>query len=185
MVQISTLRQSIKYGMVALAAAGITGAAFTWSAPAMAQSSRSLEARVKAIEDEQQIRDLLIEYGHLLDTKDYVAYGNLFARNGTWDGSLGLHKGPADITAMLAHPRNGRAPAPFDPKNVQSFHLMTNFKIQVDGDRATARSKWTFFTKSADKKPTPNLSGHYDDTLIREDGRWKFLSRVAQHDIPE
>ena len=165
MLHISRIRQSVNYALVALAAAGITAAAFTWSAPAIAQGSRSLETRVKAIEDEQQIRDLLIEYGHDLDTKDYVAYGNLFAKNGTWDGSLGLHKGPADITAMLARPSNGRTPAPFDPKNVQSFHLMTNFKIQIDGDRATARSKWTFFTRSADKKPIPNLSGHYDDTL--------------------
>src|SRR3954468_22064281 len=99
MVQSSTLKQSINYAVVALAAAGITAAAFTWTAPAMAQGSRSLEARVKAIEDEQQNHDLLIEYGHDLDTKDYVAYGKLFARNGTWDGSLGLHKGPADITA--------------------------------------------------------------------------------------
>jgi hypothetical protein len=26
--------------------------------------------------------------------------------------------------------------------------------------------------------------GHDDDTYIREDGRWKFLSRVANRDIP-
>ena len=85
---------------------------------------------------------------------------------------------------MLAQPKSGRTPPPFDPKNVQSFHLMTNLVIHVDGDRATARSKWTFFTKSADNKPVPTLSGHYQDTLIREDGQWKFLSRVALHDIP-
>ncbi len=183
MALIGTLKQSSKYAVVALAAAGMTAAAFTWSAPAMAQGSRSLETRIKAIEDERQIRDVLIEYGHDLDTRQYEAYGNLFAKNGTWDGSLGLHKGPADITAMLAHPKSGRTPAPFDAKNVQSFHLMTNFAIHVDGDRATARSKWTFFTR-VDNKPVPTLSGHYDDTLIREDGRWKFLSRVALHDIP-
>ncbi len=181
----SSIRRWFGYALVAVAASAITGVVLTWSSTVSAQAGRSsIEARLKAIEDQQQIRDLLIEYGHDLDTRDYVAYGKLFAANGTWDGSLGLHKGPDDITAMLAHPKSGRAPAPFDPKNVTSFHLMTNFVIHVDGDRATARSKWTFFTKGADNKPVPTLSGHYQDTLIRENGQWKFLSRVALHDIP-
>ena len=185
MTVISSVRRWYGYAIVAVAASAITAAVLTLSSTALAQASRSsVEARLKIIEDQQQIHDLLIEYGHDLDTRDYVAYGKLFARNGTWDGSLGLHKGPEDITAMLAHPQSGRTPAPFDPKNVQSFHLMTNFAIHVDGERATARSKWTFFTKSADNKPVPTLSGHYQDTLIREDGQWKFLSRVALHDIP-
>jgi 3-phenylpropionate/cinnamic acid dioxygenase small subunit len=185
MTTISSVRQWYGYAIVAVTASAITATVLTWSATALAQASRSsVEARLKLIEDQQQIRDLLIEYGHDLDTRDYVAYGQLFATNGTWDGSLGLHKGPEDITAMLAHPKSGRTPAPFDPKNVQSFHLMTNFAIHVDGDRATARSKWTFFTKSADNKPVPTLSGDYEDTLIREGGQWKFLSRVALHEIP-
>jgi len=181
----SSVRRWFGYAIVAVAASAITAAVLTWSSTVLAQASRSsVEARLKVIEDERQIQDLLIEYGHDLDTRDYVAYGKLFAKNGTWDGSLGLHKGPEDITAMLAQPKSGRTPPPFDPKNVQSFHLMTNLVIHVEGDRATARSKWTFFTKSTDNKPVPTLSGHYQDTLIREDGQWKFLSRVALHDIP-
>lgn len=27
-------------------------------------------------------------------------------------------------------------------------------------------------------------SGRYDDTLVREDGKWKFKRRVAANDIP-
>jgi hypothetical protein len=184
MTMMSSIRRWYGYAVVAVAASAITAAVFAWSSTVLAQANRSVETRLKTIEDEKQIHDLLIEYGHDLDTREYVAYGKLFAKNGTWDGSLGLHKGPADITAMLAHPQNGRTPAPFDPKDIRSFHLMTNFVIHVDGDRATARSKWTFFTKSADNKPVPNLSGDYDDTLIREGGQWKFLSRVALHEIP-
>jgi hypothetical protein len=182
---IANLGQWYKYAAVAMAAAAISACIFAWSAPAVAQGSRSsLEARMQMIEDKEQIHDLLIEYGHDLDTKDFVGYGKLFAKDGTWDGSLGLHKGPAAITAMLQNPSGGRTPTPFDPKNVQSFHLMTNFVVHVNGDRATAQSKWTFFTRSADKKPVPTLSGHYEDSLVREDGRWKFLSRVALHDVP-
>jgi hypothetical protein len=26
--------------------------------------------------------------------------------------------------------------------------------------------------------------GHYDDTLVRQEGRWRFQRRVASNDIP-
>jgi uncharacterized protein (TIGR02246 family) len=142
----------------------------------------SLEARVQRLEDEQAIRNLLVEYGHDLDTRDLVAYSNLFARDGTWSGGIGHAKGPAAILAMLQKAM-GKSP-PYDPKHVRSFHLMTNFLIHVDGDRATAYSKWTFFGRTDDNKLAPRLSGHYDDVFVREDGVWKFLSREAPHDIP-
>jgi hypothetical protein len=28
------------------------------------------------------------------------------------------------------------------------------------------------------------MGGHYDDTLIREDGQWKFQRRVVMMEIP-
>ena len=185
MLGVTEIKQWVKYAAVAISAGALSVYAFSWSAPAIAQGTKSsLDVTVRALADKEQIHDLLIEYGHDRDTRDYVAYGKLFAKNGTWDGSLGLHKGPEEITAMLTHPTSGRTPVPFDPKNVTSFHLMTNIVIQVNGDRGTAQSKWTFFTRGPDKRPVATLSGHYDDTVIREDGRWKFLSRVALNDIP-
>jgi hypothetical protein len=33
-------------------------------------------------------------------------------------------------------------------------------------------------------RPQPLLLGHYEDTMIREGGRWKFLRRVVHGDIP-
>jgi SnoaL-like domain len=150
--------------------------------PAGAAAQSSLEARVQRLEDEQAIRNLLVEYGHDLDTQDIVGYSKLFAKEGTWKGGIGSAQGPAGIQAMLQKAL-GKAP-PYDPNKVRSFHLLTNFFIHVDGDRATARSKWTFFGRTEDNKLQPRLSGHYDDTFIREDGTWKFLSRVAPHDIP-
>ena len=142
----------------------------------------SLEARVQKLEDQEAIRNLLIEYGHDLDTLDLVAYSNLFAKEGTWKGGIGSAKGPAAILAMLQK-ATAKAP-PYDPLKVRSFHMMTNAYIQVDGDRAKGRSKWTFFGRTDDNKVVPRLAGHYDDTFIREDGKWKFLSREAPHDIP-
>lgn len=145
-------------------------------------ASSSLEMRVQKLEDEQAIRQMLIEYGHDLDTLDLVAYSKLFAKEGTWKGGIGSAKGPEAILAMLQK-ATSKAP-PFDPLKVRSFHQMTNFYIQVDGDRAKARSKWMFWGRTEDNKLVPRLSGHYDDTFVRENGQWKFASREAPHDIP-
>jgi len=145
-------------------------------------AANGLESRVQKLEDQEAIRQLLVEYGHDLDTLDLVAYSKLFAKEGTWKGGIGSAKGPDAILAMLQK-ATAKSP-PYDPNKVRSFHLMTNFYIQVDGDRAKARSKWTFIGRSQDNKIEPRLAGHYDDTFIREDGKWKFLSREAPHDIP-
>jgi hypothetical protein len=77
----------------------------------------------------------------------------------------------------------GKAP-PHDPAHVRSFHLMTNYAIHLDGDRATAWSRWTNFARTDDNKLIPRLAGHYEDVFIREDGQWKFLTREAPRDIP-
>lgn len=145
-------------------------------------AATSVDSRVQKLEDEAAIHKILIEYGHDLDTLDLVAYSKLFAKEGTWKGGIGSAKGPDAILAMLQK-ATSKAP-PYDPNKVRSFHMMTNFYIQVDGDKATSRSKWTFMGRSEDNKLVPRLAGHYDDTFIREDGKWKILSRVAPHDIP-
>jgi hypothetical protein len=162
----------------AFAAAG----AFSLSVHTAVSAQPSLESRIQKLEDEAAIRNLLVEYGHDLDTQDYAGYSKLFAKDGTWTGGIGSAQGPEGILAMLQK-AFGKDP-PYDPKKVRSFHLLTNFNIQVDGDRATARSKWTYFGRSDDNKLVPRLAGHYNDTFVREGGQWKFKSRVAPRDIP-
>jgi hypothetical protein len=153
-------------------------------AAAMAQApaprARSLEARIQRFEDTQEIRDLLTNYGRLLDAHDLAGYSHLFAKNGEWVGGFGSAKGPAAIQALMEK-NLGTAPK---GKPGSTYHLLTNFMIDVTGDRATAWSRWSFAVTGADNKPSILYGGHYDDTLIREDGRWKFLRRVAVNDIP-
>jgi 3-phenylpropionate/cinnamic acid dioxygenase small subunit len=154
------------------------------SAAAMAQTTapkaRSLEARIQRLEDTQEIRDLLTSYGRLLDAHDLAGYSQLFAKNGEWVGGFGSAKGPAAIQALME--KNLGASA----KGIRgsTYHLLTNFMIKVNGDRATAWSRWSFTVTGANKSPTILYGGHYDDTLVREDGHWKFLRRVAVNDIP-
>jgi uncharacterized protein (TIGR02246 family) len=142
-----------------------------------AQSTASLAARVQRLEDMEEIRIVLTEYGKTLDARDFAAYSQLFAKDGEWVGGFGTVKGPAEIQAFME-------------KNVgtvnkaHNFHLLTNFVIEVHGDTATAWSHWSFVVPTPDNKPVIAQGGRYDDLLIRENGRWKFKRRTASNDIP-
>jgi len=141
----------------------------------------SLESRLQRLEDEKQIRELMIEYGRRLDARDFRGYARLFAGEGEWIGGLGRAKGPAAIEAMLV---KGLGSIAANPQTVTSFHILTNFQIEVTGDRASAYSRLLYVIRSAEDTPVPSRGGHYEDLFIREDGSWKFLRRVVLGDIP-
>ena len=65
-----------------------------------------------------------------------------------------------------------------------NYHLLSNFEIDVQGDTATAWSRWAFVVPGPDKKPVIAQGGYYDDTLVRENGRWRFKRRTASTDLP-
>jgi len=161
-------------GAAALAAA-FAACVATWAPDSTARGTdrASLEARVRRLEDQADIERLLMEYGAALDRRDFAAYASLFAREGEWSGSTGDFKGRPAIQAAME-----KAFPPSAEARPSSFHLLTNAIIDVDGDRATAVSKWTF-VRLVDKKPIIALAGRYEDTLIREEGHWRFLKRVA------
>ena len=62
-----------------------------------------------------------------------------------------------------------------------TYHIMSNFKVDINGDTATASSRWTFI--SVARGPGINLAGRYEDVLEREDGKWKFKKRLALNEV--
>ena len=148
-------------------------------APA-APRAGSIEARLQRVEDQLQIQSVLIEYGKFLDAKDYASYAALFARDGEWIGGFGHYTGPAAIQKMLEDKLGKAAPGYI---NKSSYHLMSSPLIVVNGDTATAESRYLFFTASGDK-PIPTLAGRYVDQFVREGGVWKIRRRVTRGVIP-
>jgi uncharacterized protein (TIGR02246 family) len=141
------------------------------------QTDKALAARVQRLEDIEEIRGVLLDYGRHLDARDFAAYSRLFAKDGEWVGGFGTVQGPAAIQAFMEKNITG-------PNRGNTFHILSNFRIEVHGDSATAWSRWTFVTPGADKKPAIAQAGRYDDTLVRENGHWRFKRRVASNDIP-
>jgi ketosteroid isomerase-like protein len=168
----------MRTAILALAAAQALSAC---SPAAEAQGNDDLAARVQALEDEKEIRRVLVHYGEYLDARDFAGYAGLFARDGVWTGGFGTFTGPAAIEAMLVE--NMGAPEP-GFVNRDNFHLMTTMVVDVDGDTAKARSRYLFMTRTPEDRPSIALAGRYEDTLVREDGAWKIQRRITHGVIP-
>jgi len=158
--------------------AGVLSVAGAGLAQKAGGNDASLAARIQRLEDMDEIRTLLLNYGRNLDAHDFAAYGRLFAKDGEWVGGFGSVKGPDAIEAFMV--KNIGSPG----KPNGTYHLLTNFIIDVHGDTATAWSRWGYVVPGADKKPVIAQGGHYEDKLVRENGHWKFSRREAFTDIP-
>ena len=155
-----------------LAAVMLSGSGMT------AQQGRGgepLERRLQRLEDENEIRNLLLDYGRFLDGRDFKSYASLFARDGEWVGGFGTVAGPANIQAFMEKNMGT------GPNRRNDYHLLSNFVITVNGDTATAWSRWAFVVPGQSGASIAQ-AGRYDDTLVRENGRWRFKKRVASND---
>jgi uncharacterized protein (TIGR02246 family) len=177
----ATMSLSAPRTLTTIAAAGLLAAMAAAPERAQAQSGpaagRESAARIQRIEDRAEIEQLLLNYGRHLDARDFKAYAQLFARDGVWEGGMGTVQGPAAIQTFMEKAIPG-------PNTAHNFHLLSNFVIDVQGDAATAWSRWQFVAPGQDGRPVVAQAGRYDDTLVREDGRWKFKRRVAANDLP-
>jgi len=144
-------------------------------------TDNELAQRVQELEDEKEIRRVLVEYGEFLDARDYHSYASLFASDGVWSGGFGTFTGPEAIETMLEENMGAH---PEDYINKKNFHLNTTMVVDVDGDAATARSRYLFFTASQEDRPIVALAGRYVDELVRENGAWKIKTRKSHGVIP-
>ena len=137
--------------VVALAAVGAVGQALA------ADDLASLAKRVQVLEDREDIRALILAYGQAHDHRDYRNFSNLFASNGEWVGGLGSAKGPQAIFELMDK-TIGHNPL---PNGSGTYHVMTNDQIKIDGDRASAVTKWIYITPGETNTPTLVFLGHY------------------------
>jgi uncharacterized protein (TIGR02246 family) len=141
----------------------------------------SFEGRLRRLEDRAEIRQLIQDYRRNLDARHLTEYGLLFAADGEWFGGTGYGKSPAGITAMLEE----RLPGNTSVSGEQSsWHLVTEPEIVLHGDRATGDVTWALVARGDGGMPALRLLGHYEDTYVREDGRWRFQRRIAHTDLP-
>ena len=128
-------------------------------------AANDAESRLRRLEDLEEIRALRIEYGHRLDSKDFVGFAELFTEDGELVAPLGTAKGRPAITRALVD-RLEAIPA--------GYHYYSNTAIDLDGDRAAMRVMFAYLQPDAEQWPKAWLTGHYDDTVRRDGERWAF-----------
>jgi uncharacterized protein (TIGR02246 family) len=136
----------------------------------------ALSERVRRAEDLLAIHQLLDDYGLHLDAWDFEAYAALFTEDGEVD--LGRHGHARGRTAIreLVEQASG-------PKG-SAVRIISNKRIELDGDRATSTAMFTVLVPGADGRVAVASVGHHFDELRREDGRWCFARRRADIDLP-
>lgn len=159
----------------------LMGVAATARADESPDGSPTMEQRMQRLEDREAILELLVTYGRLLDKKDLVGYSNLFAEDGVWEGGIGSATGPKGIQDMLTRVFGRVEPGAYG----SDYHIMSDFNVSVDsGNTATAWSRWTWLVEGPEGKPVAQRSGHYEDTLVKVGGQWKFKHRLTITSLP-
>jgi|HubBroStandDraft_1064217.scaffolds.fasta_scaffold203473_1 hypothetical protein len=179
------------FGLVALAILMIASAALIGGAFGQSKAESSAAARLRSVEDRQAIEQLLMgDYPRALDANDWKAYAALFTKDGTLIMTGGSTKktGPAAIQEFFSTQPARSAPAtpspcPVMPGVNRFMHVVTNLTLHIDGDTATDQAYWETIG-TTDCKSAVLGAGHYEDTLKREDGHWRFFSREIFDDVP-
>jgi 3-phenylpropionate/cinnamic acid dioxygenase small subunit len=132
-----------------------------------------------ALQDWHAINALLTAYAEHVDAARWDDVAAMFEHatyrvehaGGT---EVSTYRGAAQVRAFCQQTRVHADGTP------RTKHVVTNAVIDVDGDRATARSYVTVF-QQADVLPLqPIASGRYLDLLEREEGaRWRFADRLV------
>jgi uncharacterized protein (TIGR02246 family) len=130
-----------------------------------------LEARLRQLEDVEEIRRLQLEYRRCLDGGDFQGFAALFTEDGEWEGGNGHERGPNAIRAMLERTQSAA--------NRDQVHLIANQVVLPNGDTATAESTFAVVERHPDGSPSLYMVGTYRDELVRTDHGWRFRRRLA------
>jgi hypothetical protein len=112
------------------------------------------------------IRDTHARFCQYLDERRFGEWSELFALDGTFQGTVGR----AEILAAIE--RGGLARRP----RLLRKHVTANFIIGLDGDRARVESDLVLYEREGEGEFLVRL-GKYTDRMVRTDGRWLFENR--------
>jgi hypothetical protein len=127
--------------------------------------------------DRAQIEDMLVDYYAQLGFGRHD-FGAFYVEDGVLDVNGLVAQGKKPIEDLYKKTAEGT------PRRPGKFHmLLTNLKIVVNGNSATADVVWTG-VNSETVKAAPQFieQGREHDELVKRDGRWYFKRRVITSD---
>lgn len=131
-------------------------------------------------DDWHTINTLLMTYAEHLDAGRFAEVAALF-EHATYriehaDGShTSSYRGAEQVRAFCDQTRL------YPDGTPRTKHVVTNVVIDVDGDRASARSYVTVFQQTEALPLQPIASGSYVDRFERVETAWRFTDRLVAH----
>ncbi|MBP2453872.1 nuclear transport factor 2 family protein [Mycolicibacterium lutetiense] len=128
-----------------------------------------MSASPDKLADKLAVTELLYRYAELIDAGDFDGVGELLGRG----SFMGVAGAPA-IAQLFASttrrfPEHGNTP--------RTRHLVLNAIVDVDGERATARSTFCVVQKTDTVALQPIVVGRYADVFARDEHGWFFTER--------
>ncbi len=120
-------------------------------------------------DDRGDIGELLIRYATGIDRRDWPLFRTVFTADCELDyGEIGQWHGVDAVTEFmqLAHAAAGH-----------TMHRITNRTVELDGDRAAARSYVDGLIMAADNRSGVNAVGFYDDEIVKTPQGWRIARR--------
>lgn len=124
-----------------------------------------------AYDDRQAIADVMTTYAICLDTRDWARLNDVFAEEVVGEFGNDHLTGRADLVGYISSNLAGCGP---------SQHLLGNYLIDGDGDRATAVCSARVFHMGARERAilAPyECWGEYHDRFERRAGKWRIVHR--------
>jgi 3-phenylpropionate/cinnamic acid dioxygenase small subunit len=123
--------------------------------------------------DKAQIAEVLIRYATGIDSKDWPLFRTCWTDEVDIDyGDLGKFTSADEFTTLMTQIHDGMG---------QTYHRLSNLVIDVDGDRATARSyvRAALMAIPNDSSSWIEALGHYDDELVKTSDGWRIGKRTT------
>ena len=121
-------------------------------------------------EEREEIVAVLVRYARAIDTKDWELLHTCFTADAACDyGPLGSWPGADDLVVFMEEAHAGMGP---------TQHLLSNFQIEVTGDRASSLTYVHAVTVLASHPDDwIDTIGTYEDRLRRTAGGWRITDR--------
>jgi SnoaL-like domain len=121
--------------------------------------------------DDEAVVAVLIRYARAIDTKDWGLFRTCLTDDVASDyGDIGSWRGADDLIRFMEDAHAGMGP---------TQHLLSNFQVGVDGDRADAVTYVHAVTVLAsDPEDWIDTIGIYKDQLVQMDDDWRISGRT-------
>ena len=134
---------------------------------------RTLAERLKAVEDELSIRNLVARFTDAVNERDIAGFRQLWTDDAVWEIRPPLQsraEGVDEIVALLRRLLQAE----------QYFMQMTHSGvIEIKGDRATAR--FVERERGRGESSYYDSLAVYEDVLVREADGWRFAKRFYRY----